>query len=545
MFGRLNGFAGCLIAATLMLVSVHPLQAHFIWIARSAETGEMQIFFGEAPVPGSAALLDNIEGMNVKTRNRDFNHADVGFVKRTDGENGWYTCVSDVPLTQVECECEYGVITRNEKSFMLRYCAKYMNHKNGTARISYNLIPLDILVNSSSGALQLCVIHKAQPVAGCEVVIVEPDGTTHNLETDADGCLTPEIADSGRFLIRAKVVEQESGEHDGQGYESVSNYCTLTLDRYSDSDETATVAAMELPDMPVGITSFGGALAGNHIYVYGGHCGNAHEYYAEGQNQTLYSLDLNEPQQWNAVGEGIGLQGLAMISYDGNLYRLGGFNARNEEGDDQDLHSVNEFAVFDHDSKNWRQLTPMPTARSSFDAVVVNNTVYVVGGWVMEGAKEQVWCDTALSFDLSDESAQWEQLPDVPFRRRAISLGYQGEQLFVIGGMEPGGTTRQVAIFNLNSREWSEGPELPGEESMEGFGSSCFNIGGTLVASTYGGNVYRLNEAGDNWELITKMETGRFFHRLLPVSDSAFALFGGANMRTGKTMQVPVFNLER
>ena len=543
MFNRLNGISALLLFALLAIAASQTSHAHFIWIAKSADTGEMQIFFGEAPVPGSADLLDNIAAMNVKTRNREFRRVEVGFEKMTDGENGWYTCVTDVPLVQVECALDYGVMTRDENSFLLRYCAKYMSHKNGTARIGYNLVPLDITVDSSSGELKLHVIYKSESAAGSEVVIIGPDGNSNTYETDAGGNITPDLPDTGRFLIRAKVVEEISGRLRGESYTSISNYCTLTLDRFND-DET-TVAAAELPDMPVGITSFGGALAGNQIYVYGGHCGRAHHYYAEGQNQTLYSLDLSDPQEWRPAGEGIGLQGLAMVSHKDQLYRLGGFNARNSEDADQDLHSVNEFAVFDQESKTWKQLTPMPAARSSFDAVVVDDTIYVVGGWTLEGEKDQVWCDTAICCDLSAETLQWEQLPEAPFYRRAISLGYQGRNLIVVGGMEPDGTTREVAVFNLDSREWSEGPELPGDESMEGFGSSCFNVGGTLVVSTYGGNVYRLNEAGDDWELITKLDSGRFFHRLLPVSDSEFALFGGANMRTGKAMDVPVISIER
>ena len=76
---------------------------------------------------------------------------------------------------------------------------------------------------------------------------------------------------------------------------------------------------------------------------------------------------------------------------------------------------------------------------------------------------------------------------------------------------------------------------------MEGFGNSCFNIGGSLVVSTYGGNVYELNAAGDEWISLGTLETGRFFHRLLPVSDSEFVLVGGANMESGKTLDTPVF----
>jgi len=108
---------------------------------------------------------------------------------------------------------------------------------------------------------------------------------------------------------------------------------------------------------------------------------------------------------------------------------------------------------------------------------------------------------------------------------------------------QKGGPTRKVAIYDITSREWQEGPELPGDEAMEGFGSSCFNVGGKLVVSTYGGNIYTLDDA-NNWTLIHKSDEGRFFHRLLPISDNEFALFGGANMESGKFYHVEVVQLE-
>jgi N-acetylneuraminic acid mutarotase len=302
-----------------------------------------------------------------------------------------------------------------------------------------------------------------------------------------------------------------------------------------------------LPELPLGITSFGGAACDGQLYVWGGHDGAAHEYYRSGQNAVLYRLDLNGGQSWEAVHESKqGRQGLAMVAHGGKLYRLGGFEARNQRGEDQDLHSVAAFECFDPASGQWTELLPMPEARSSFDAVVLGDRLYVIGGWALAGEDNTVWSETAWSIDLADQTAEWEELPKPPFKRRALSVAGQGDKVYVIGGMqERGGPTRAVDVFNTLTGQWSAGPQLPGDQAMEGFGNSSFNVGGRICVTTYGGGVFRLNEAGDAWEPMGQLENGRFFHRLLPVADDRFALIGGANMESGKVTEVEIVRIDR
>ena len=294
-----------------------------------------------------------------------------------------------------------------------------------------------------------------------------------------------------------------------------------------------------LPELPVGVTSFGGALCGDDLFVWGGHCGEAHQYNASGQNRILYRLNLKDPTEWKAEHESErGRQGLAMVSHDGKLYRMGGFEARNEQGDEHDLHSVTDFEMYDVAVGEWVPLTPMPESRSSFDAVVVADKLFVMGGWSLAGEGNTKWSEPAYSFDLSNPEGQWTELPAPPFQRRAMSLAFDDDKIYVIGGMQKaGGPTRKVDVYNTSTQEWSEGPELPGEQGMEGFGNSAFNIDGSLCVTTYSGMVYSLADHSE-WKKMGELETGRFFHRLLPIGERKFALVGGANMESGKTFDV-------
>jgi hypothetical protein len=398
------------------------------------------------------------------------------------------------------------------------------------------------------------VVQAKKPVANGELLVVDRDGKTHEVRTGPHGKWSLPRK-SGRYLVRAKVGKAIAGQYQGQEYTEKRNYCTLVLDvgevldvndlPVGQGKGARTSGKKKLADLPKGLTSFGGAVSNNRVFISGGHTGKAHSYYESGQNQTLYALDLDHPDQWKKIADGLGLQGLALVAHKGSLYRIGGFHAHNKEGEKQDLRSVKDFAVFDFEKKAWKQLEPMPVGRSSFDAVVVKGKVYVVGGWTMNGAAETQWCGTAISLDLNDKNAKWEQLPDPPFKRRALSVGFQKNKLVVIGGMQPkGGPTQKVSLYDLGSKEWTEGPLLPGEEAMEGFGSSCFNVGGQLIVSTYGGNVLRMKDDFSSWETIERLDEGRFFHRLLPLNQSEFILVGGANMEVGKFHEIKVLSID-
>ncbi|MEZ6046188.1 MAG: kelch repeat-containing protein [Planctomycetaceae bacterium] len=242
---------------------------------------------------------------------------------------------------------------------------------------------------------------------------------------------------------------------------------------------------LSLPEIPEAVTSFGAAVEGDHLFIYGGHMGTAHSYSIEEQSDKLFSLSLSNPTNWEELPSGPRLQGLAMVAHNGSLYRLGGFSAQNEETEAHDLVSTAECAArFDLTSKTWEPLPSLPEARSSFDAVVYKETIYVIGGWAMYGKdnEDSTWHETAWQLNLKETPLEWKALPAPPFQRRALSVAALNDKIYAIGGMKSeGGPTREVDIFDLQTQTWSKGPELPGEKGMEGFGNSSFAAGGHFV----------------------------------------------------------------
>jgi len=235
------------------------------------------------------------------------------------------------------------------------------------------------------------------------------------------------------------------------------------------------------------------------------------------------------------------LQGLAMVERQGLLYRVGGFNATNKPGAKEDLRSQAEFSRCKPGSKSWESLPGLPEPRSSHDAALIGDTLYVVGGWNLQGGgPATLWHETALAVNLAADQLEWKAIAPPPFKRRALAVAAWRGKLYCIGGMqEKGNPTTAVAVYDPARDAWSEGPSILGEP-MDGFGSSAFATSQALFVTTISGSIQRLAADGSAWECAGQLQTPRFFHRLLPWGDDKLVVVGGSNMSTGKTEALEV-----
>lgn len=297
---------------------------------------------------------------------------------------------------------------------------------------------------------------------------------------------------------------------------------TLTLVTPHGFSETPEPEA--LPLLPRAVASFGGARTGHWLYVYGGHVGRAHRHSQQNLSSEFWRWNLLDRSSWERLPSGPGLQGLALVSHGSEVYRLGGMSAKNEGGQPEDLWSVDDVAKFDPRQRCWIDLPPLPEPRSSFDACVAGNRIFVAGGWTLAGPKRS-WLTTAYVLDLSGEPLRWEALPTVPFKRRAVDLTYAAGRIYVLGGITPQGKlSHAVDFFDLEEGVWKSAPELP----SNGFGVSADALGDKVVASTMDGRVHRLRPGAVRWETIDRLHLGRFFHRALTLSPREMLFVGGA-----------------
>ena len=536
-----------LAAALLPLLWTQTASAHFLWLrvedAADKKPAMIKVYFSEEAEPDSPKLLDRVTKAEVwamgSGRGRRSQPTALTLKKGTDALEAELTSgQAGAPLV---LRHTYGVTSRGGKTFLLKYHAKtYSTPLTGSwqAVKDADRLPLEITPKAEGDATVLNVTWKGKPVAGDEVVVVGPGlDDAVKLETDAEGACRCQLLEAGVYSIRVRHVEDAAGEHDGKAYQEIRHYSTLTLPY---APQRLNSVASKFPALPNGTTSFGGAVLGDTLYVYGGNYGSAHHYCNEDQSGDFLSLDLKNPKEWKSLPGGPKLQGLAMVAWQGNLYRVGGFTAMNKDGDPDDLRSQPDAARFNISRQVWEPLPPLPAGRSSHDAAVIGDTLYVVGGWTLNGsAGDSKWHTTALAMDLKADQPEWKTIATPPFQRRALALAAWQGKLYCIGGMrEKGGMSTEVNIYDPASNSWSTGPELIGS-GMEGFGSSAFASQGALYVTTISGSVQRLAGDGTEWEYVGQLLRPRFFHRLLPWQEE-LVIVGGASMMTGKTPDLEV-----
>ncbi len=293
------------------------------------------------------------------------------------------------------------------------------------------------------------------------------------------------------------------------------------------------------PAMPEAFSSFGAAVADGHVYVYGGHVGKTHTYSTEAVTGKFRRLNIGDPRAWEELPGGVGLQGLALVSHGGKLYRIGGMQPRNKPDEAADNVSIATVAVFDPKLGKWASLPDLPSGRSSHDATVVGDKIVVVGGWQMNGqGQKSVWPEHALVLDLAKKPLQWESIKQ-PFQRRALNVAAVEDKIYVVGGMGPDGTDKGVDILDLKTRQWSHGPALPGP-ARNGFTPAVCANDGKLYVSPSDGKLYRLNDKNDAWQEIGVLEKQRLVHRMVSVRPGQLLVLGGAS-RDGNVAQVEAF----
>lgn len=291
---------------------------------------------------------------------------------------------------------------------------------------------------------------------------------------------------------------------------------------------TISVAAEKaaIPDLPDAFSSFGACVLDNHVYVYGGHAGKTHSYSTETTLGKLRRLNLADTAKgWEELAGGLHLQGVALVAHNGKVIRVGGMEPRNKPGDPADNHSTASVQSYDPKANKWTDLAPLPAGRSSHDAVVVGDTLYVFGGWNMKGKDKPDWHDTFLALDLSGSKAEWKSAPQ-PFVRRALTAAAVGGKVYVLGGLTAKGDSEVKAdVLDVATGKWSSGPAFP-EGKMNGFTPASVVAGGQLYLSTADGLVYKLD--GDKWTEAGKLATPRWVHRAVPLGADKFLAIGGA-----------------
>lgn len=518
--------------------------AHFPWLATDAD-GRALLFFSESPAERTYHTPDAVASARVVRLQGRAAPVEVKLAAVETDDYVGRKSDDAVPAGGVlESEIRYGVY----HGMLLDYYAKHVGDLRG--RPTASTLKLDATPRVIDDGLELHVLWDKKPLADASVTLLDADGESAEASTDADGVAKFAAPKPGLigFLI-ARSDEEAKGDVEGEKYTSAAAYGTVTVNYQPSHDapsptdsagEDATAAADVAP-LPEPVASFGAAVCDGWLYVYSGHIGEEHAHTRDNLSNHFRRIKLTGGS-WEELPIDQPLQGLPLVTHGGKLYRAGGVSIRNSADQDADMHSVNDFACYDPATSKWTSLAPLPEARSSHDAVVIGDSVYVVGGWTLDGKAQGTWLDTAWSFDLTKPDGQWQAAEAPPFKRRALAAAKWNGKLVALGGMDENAkVSRDVNALDLAAGQWSKLPDLP-RSQMAGFGVSAWNLDGKLLVSGADGHVLQLADNGAEWNVVGKLRTGRFFHRLVPFDDSTVLAVAGASPEEGHVATIESFS---
>jgi N-acetylneuraminic acid mutarotase len=118
--------------------------------------------------------------------------------------------------------------------------------------------------------------------------------------------------------------------------------------------------------------------------------------------------------------------------------------------------------VYDPATDQWSDLGRMPTARGDFSIGVVNNTIYVVGGWrttqdtILDG--ERGWESLTLVEAYDPATNSWTTKAPMLHPRAGFGVGVVNGTLYVVGGGShcyPGCYSGAVEAYDPATNAWT------------------------------------------------------------------------------------------
>jgi hypothetical protein len=232
-----------------------------------------------------------------------------------------------------------------------------------------------------------------------------------------------------------------------------------------------------LAPMPRGVTHSQAAVVGNRVYIAGGFEGTSPGaaiadvmVYDVGANtwSTTSMPDLPAPR---ASG--------ALVALGTRIHYLSGLQANR-------CTDVTDHLVLDtaNPGAGWTALAPLPETKNHFNAVIVDGSIYAVGGQRGHDCGI-VYLRSAHRYD--PQANAWTTLPEMPVERSHHEPSMFAWNGFVVvaGGtnsVEP--AMASVVAFDIARERWARWPDLPGARRspiMQRIGDRIFlGTGGAL-----------------------------------------------------------------
>lgn len=197
----------------------------------------------------------------------------------------------------------------------------------------------------------------------------------------------------------------------------------------------------------------------------------------------------------------------------GTVYLFGGF----QEGGDASA------AAYRLDGGAWRPVSPMPQPRGAGTAVSLEREIYVAGGVNAGGLSRQM-----LVYDVAAD--RWSAAPGPPTPREHLGGAGFGGLVYTVGGRAGGqGNFTAFEVYDPGTGQWRKLPDLPTRRGGLAAAATCSGrivaAGGEAAATFEEAEVYDVR-AG-TWQALPPMPTPRHGLGVVAIGTWVYTLAGG------------------
>ncbi len=179
----------------------------------------------------------------------------------------------------------------------------------------------------------------------------------------------------------------------------------------------------------------------------------------------------------------------------------------------------------------WEILSPTPTARTEAAVAILDQKIYIIGGFSPQGITDNVEI-----LDLT--TGEWFEGAPLPEPRHHAAIAVAGGQVYVIGGFTSGlwTPTSDVFAYDPNSNQWTQKTSMPTARGALAAGTvdgKIFVVGGAYkknfrLINTNANEMYDLES--DQWVSLAPLPTARDHLTVSTINGKVYAIGGRINV---------------
>ncbi|HYX55960.1 MAG TPA: kelch repeat-containing protein [Nitrososphaeraceae archaeon] len=173
----------------------------------------------------------------------------------------------------------------------------------------------------------------------------------------------------------------------------------------------------------------------------------------------------------------------------------------------------------------WTIGAPMPTARSEIVGALLDDKIYIIGGFGESGRSTS----TVEIYDPMTN--EWSTAPPLPQPLDHTAAASFDGRLYVVGGgyLNRDQLSNKLFIYDLNTNKWTEGANLPsprGASSANFINGTLYVVGGVDILQTLTSNI-AYDPKSNTWTEKEPMKTAREHLTSAVIKGKLYVIGGG------------------